>query len=144
MWKAQEMSGALFSRILTCGEAVGVDPGVLVVLGNLTVACQTARESPRGKGLGDGELISWSASPVRCSLPEGKQVHVVSSRGRRTPPTLRQAGWRGSLSSCTLWEQFSWLWGRLKPDPDTLNFCRECGQSEGSTDITSVAVEISG
>ena len=37
-----------------------------VVLGNLTVVCQTARESPREKGRGDEELIPWSALPVQC------------------------------------------------------------------------------
>ena len=72
------------------------------------------------------------------------RVHMASSWGRWAPPALREAGWRGSLSSCTLWEQFFWLWGSPKPDPDSLNFYHECGQSDGSTDITSVTVDISG
>ena len=69
MWKAQEMRGALFSCILTCGVAVGVGPGLLCCVGK----AKTARESPREKVLGDKKLISWSALPVQCWLPEGKQ-----------------------------------------------------------------------
>lgn len=85
MWKAQEMRGALFSASSLVGEAVGVDPGVLVVLGNLTVAHQTA--SPRGKGLGDGRAYFMVSVACLMLLPEGKTGPCGVLTGRWAPPS---------------------------------------------------------
>lgn len=57
---------------------------------------------------------------------------MASSWGRWTPLALLQPGWKASLGSCTLGEQFSPPWGSLESDSDAPTLGSGCGQSAAS------------